>query len=806
MTGPGGRRGRIAAAALLVLLLVAAFPGLFTGKVFYLRDVSQNHDPARRVVTARLLEGSLPLWDPYHGGGTPLLANPNQLVLHPITLLFVALPHDLAFTLSIVLQFGLLALGGYLLARRLPVSPPAALLAAAILGFSGPAASLASMQNVLSAFAWLPLALWGWLGLVRGGGAGPLAAAVLPLAIILATGEPATLLGFVAFALVLAATERPGAEGEDAVPRPRLARALGGVAGMALLVAAAAIVPAMALLPLTPRGAGLPEAEVFRWPLLAGRLPELLLPGLFGDPTRLPPRGWWGAWLFEGGYPFLFCVFFGAIPILCAAAALGPGPSRRRAIGCAAVGAAVLALALAPGFPAAAALIRAIPGARLLRYPERLLLVVTLAAALLAALGWERLRQRLGASRIRCAALAIGAALALLAALLVIRPASLDPVLAGLMKLPAAYAGGEGMAVVRRGALHSIAWAAFDAALFAAAIAALRRGGARGAWAGWGLPAAAAISMLLAAAPARSMTPRDRLEAASPFRDVVDRGAGAPRLHHGSRPPGLAVRGETDEQVWGFRFDRFTYALQSGAPDEVPTVFDAATDRMDLEGSAALAARLPSLSPAEQVRILRVAGAGSVLSYAPLEDPGIVPGPLLAGLSRPEARLYRLADPLPRIRFVPRQRPPRDPHDTVASLLDPGFDPDGEVLIDAAPATPDGDQPVHAAVRSLPPAPAEPVPIDVLQDDPERVTISLVAPSAGHLVVSDSDAPGWVAFVDGVRAPIRRANMLFRAVPVPAGRHTIEMRYRPRSVVVGAVTSLCGVVVLAVACVRRRRT
>ncbi|HZN03398.1 MAG TPA: YfhO family protein, partial [Candidatus Polarisedimenticolia bacterium] len=335
-------------------------------------------------------------------------------------------------------------------------------------------------------------------------------------------------------------------------------------------------------------------------------------------------------------------------------------------------------------------------------------------------------------------------------------------------------------------------WAAVEVALFSLGLLLLRRGGARGAATSWGLPAAAAISLLVAAAPARTMAPRASLTTPSPIRDLVDRGQGATRLHHSPRPPGLAVRGETDEQIWGYRFDRFTYALQTGHPDEVPTVFDAATDRMDLAAGAALAARLPALPAADQVRILRVASAGTVLAYAPLDDPGLVPGPTLAGASRPEARLYRVADPLPRVRFVSRQRPPRDPGDAAGSLLDPRFEPDSEVLLEGA-------------VRSDPPGPPDRAEIEVLQDDPERVTIRLVAPRAGHLVVADSDAPGWVARVDGAPAPILRANMLFRAVPVPAGRHTIEMRYRPRSVFAGALASFAGAITLGTLCARRRR-
>ncbi|MFQ5877884.1 MAG: hypothetical protein ACE5JH_09400, partial [Acidobacteriota bacterium] len=73
-------------------LMLFAFRGPLSGGRFYLRDVSQNHHPIRSLVTERMRGGSLPLWDPYHGGGTPLLANPDNLVLHPISLLFLVMP------------------------------------------------------------------------------------------------------------------------------------------------------------------------------------------------------------------------------------------------------------------------------------------------------------------------------------------------------------------------------------------------------------------------------------------------------------------------------------------------------------------------------------------------------------------------------------------------------------------------------------------------------------------------------------------------------------------------------------------
>jgi uncharacterized membrane protein YfhO len=54
------------------------------------------------------------------------------------------------------------------------------------------------------------------------------------------------------------------------------------------------------------------------------------------------------------------------------------------------------------------------------------------------------------------------------------------------------------------------------------------------------------------------------------------------------------------------------------------------------------------------------------------------------------------------------------------------------------------------------------------------------------VILTDSWFPGWRATVDGHPTPILKAYGAFRGVVVDAGDHTIEMRYRPWSVFIGA--------------------
>lgn len=64
---------------------------------------------------------------------------------------------------------------------------------------------------------------------------------------------------------------------------------------------------------------------------------------------------------------------------------------------------------------------------------------------------------------------------------------------------------------------------------------------------------------------------------------------------------------------------------------------------------------------------------------------------------------------------------------------------------------------------------------------PDRIEVDVEALVAGVVVLNDVYYPGWIAEVDGKRKEILRADTLFRAVEVPAGRHQVVFRFAPLS-------------------------
>ncbi|MBK8027780.1 MAG: YfhO family protein [Chloroflexi bacterium] len=62
---------------------------------------------------------------------------------------------------------------------------------------------------------------------------------------------------------------------------------------------------------------------------------------------------------------------------------------------------------------------------------------------------------------------------------------------------------------------------------------------------------------------------------------------------------------------------------------------------------------------------------------------------------------------------------------------------------------------------------------------PERIELRVETDAPGLLLLADAYYPGWTATVDGQPAPVYRADVMFRAVPVPAGSHEVVFDYRP---------------------------
>jgi len=364
----------------LVLVAPLLPPSLQLGD----RDTARLYFPVKHFIAETLLRGQLPFWDPWTEGGVSLLGQMTPGVLHPLTLLYAALPFHLAFKLNHLLALLIGGLGAAALAGRLGGSR-----AVAGVAYGGCGALLsASSSNLPFALghATVPCALAALIAHLRAPSPLQLLFASALLASCAFAGDPQAMLIGAIFGAALAAREER--------PWPKVA----AWAAVALVLSLPAALPAAAQLARSSRSS-IAASERGAFATSAPRLLGLLVPRVFDGTeaeTAAAPAG-------GGPVSFFDVITFGAPALLLAAGAV------RARRGPLLLGLAALFCAAAAGDALLAAVV---PFWRLFRYPEKLMLPASLALSLAAAIGaCERPRWLFRAALVLAAA---AAALALL--------------------------------------------------------------------------------------------------------------------------------------------------------------------------------------------------------------------------------------------------------------------------------------------------------------------------------------------------------------------------------------------------------
>jgi hypothetical protein len=172
---------------------------------------------------------------------------------------------------------------------------------------------------------------------------------------------------------------------------------------------------------------------------------------------------------------------------------------------------------------------------------------------------------------------------------------------------------------------------------------------------------------------------------------------------------------------------------------------------------------------------------------------GLAGTPLVPVATRDGVRVYQNTTALPRARWVGALQVIADDRVALERLARGRLDPRRVAVVASPPPSGFVGGDVTAAGRVI-----------FARDDPEQVVLEVDAPARGFVVLADQDFPGWQATVNGEPAAIVRADYVFRLVEVPAGRSTVDFRYRPRPLFAGALVSAATLVVLVLILVRSR--
>jgi hypothetical protein len=765
---PGVRGPVLAGLSLLLLTEILVFWGpLVRSETLAERDLAAYARPLKSLVRPlwKASEG-LPLWNPFFGSGQPFAANPANELFHPLTALFLFLPFETAFRAQFLIPPLVGGVGAFFLARTLRRSGAAAALSGVAWGFGGYLLSTVNLLAVLLAASVVPAVLAFAIRSVREGRSRDVAGLAVSIGLVGLAAEPSTLLMLPVVVSAALLHERLSARrGTRPLPGAS-ALALGLVLGVGL--AAGALVPGVHHGSKTVRANGLPAVEANLWSMPPGRVLELLSPNVFGHvEERGNDEAWyWGADRYPGRRsPFIYSLYPGLVVSLAAAAGAVLGWRRLWPWLCA--GGVGLLLALGANGPLWEP-VRRMPLFSGIRYPERFILLFCLSLVIVAAHGFDWIAGGAGRAR-RMAAWGFLATLVLglvVSGLLLLGdrlPARPWTRLGISPRIESQFAG-----VARVDALR-VSAVALGGLLSLLLLRKARR---------LGLLALVLWTAADLTGAGRKLVPSVSVERVLRLPDVARRLVDRP-------PPGPLFHLAAEDQ---------SRALSRGLmKPPIPAQWGLA---MTLERDVDLTAlrwtararelfwRAVRTSPAVMPPLLERRGVGAILKFTP--GVRVVDG-RLAGVSS-------TAGPL-EVAITARPRPLAFAVARLVSLADDDSWADAVVGL--------GDEiPVTACVggedaRGLParPSPAE---VAVVAFTPGSVVLDVGAagPLPSFVAVNQSWDGGWSAFVDGVPVRLLRVDVALSGLPVPPGRHRVSLVYSDPWVTGGLVISVTALLML----------
>lgn len=307
---------------------------------FYFRDNFSTHYPIKVFSAQSFRGGELPWWNFADGGGQPLAGNPNTLTFYPDNFLYLIFPAHVAFNLHFLIHL----VAAWFAMRALTKSHFAAWLYV----LSGLALSATAFYTLITAVALIPFALWATerrSALFLGTAFGLLALAT----------EPVTILA-TAMAVAIVAFRR--------MPLLRIA----GAIAIAIVIASPLLVAYSEIAREVERSFGFSAQTVLNASLTPRRLIEMVIGPIFPLPKQ-----------------YLFVsLFIGVIAI----------PALVQRSRYTVIALLMLFLALGRSNPIVAAIVNAFPAIRFGRYPEKFAMVAVVAVIVLAAMVYERAKEK----------------------------------------------------------------------------------------------------------------------------------------------------------------------------------------------------------------------------------------------------------------------------------------------------------------------------------------------------------------------------------------------------------------------------
>ena len=180
------------------------------------------------------------------------------------------------------------------------------------------------------------------------------------------------------------------------------------------------------------------------------------------------------------------------------------------------------------------------------------------------------------------------------------------------------------------------------------------------------------------------------------------------------------------------------------------------------------------------VRLWGSQSAKYFLSFLPLDAAGLTLVEQIPAGVHPPLRVYENAHALPRAYGVYHAQSAMSDDDALRQLFAADFNPARSVVL-------------RAAVAIGGPAPTTMPNVHIERWHNGSVQLSVEFDRSGYVVLSQTNYPGWRAWLDDAPVPILAANTAFQAIAVPPGTHRIGLVFDSLPVRVGRWISLISI-------------
>jgi hypothetical protein len=368
-------------ATLIALIVLFFHKVVFMGYDFFFRDIFSHSYPAKFLFAQAIKNGEFPLWNPYLELGLPYVGDLSNQALYFFNVLYLFLPNDIATNSFILVHFILCATFTYFLVYILTDNKFIGFLGAIIFTFSGYNISITCNLEYLSTIAWLPAIFWSYYGLLQTKKPYYFLLLSTFLSMLIFSGDPMSyyfICGFLVLACLFEIRDKQQLKTVSVITIGAIIISLG--------LAAIQLLPAIELSSFSIRSGGLSFVDATSWSVHPVRLIEFLFPFYFGYHFDLPQ--YWGVFMFKDNFsdlPWVESFYIGIIPLFLAIAGLVKKPDKLK-IYWLSITMVSLILALGKYTFIYKLLYDFLPFFSSFRYPEKLILFVSFGICILASI------------------------------------------------------------------------------------------------------------------------------------------------------------------------------------------------------------------------------------------------------------------------------------------------------------------------------------------------------------------------------------------------------------------------------------